>query len=223
MSAPPLSNYLTVLAHEIRDDVAAFKRSSTAAHEVYLTAGGKLVRAREAARRGQWGPFLETCGFSERVARNMMALARSGLSAEDITERGGVQASLESLRTKSPPDEKPESDSGDASDGEALSESDRARRRRDERKAAGLCIDCKAPSPDHVRCDRCRSRIAVADTRRRSLARLGAHMEPRLSEAAERGTGIRLTASEVAALVAGAVDRARTEASAVNDGQTTEG
>lgn len=70
MSNPPLTNYLTVLAHEIRDDVVAFKRSSTAAHEKYLAAGEKLVRAREAARRDQWGPFLETCGFSDRVARN---------------------------------------------------------------------------------------------------------------------------------------------------------
>ena len=121
MTAPPLSNYLTVLADQVRGEVAAFKRSSTAAHEAYIAAGSKLVDAREAARRGQRGSFLEACGISERVARNMMALARSGLTAEEITERSGVQASIEALRSKAPGEEKPESDSGDEATARRLS------------------------------------------------------------------------------------------------------
>ena len=97
MSAP-LSNFLTVLAAEVVSEVASFKRSSAAAHRAYLSAGAKLVDARANARRGQWAPFLAACGVSERVARNMMRLARAGLTADEVTERGGVQASLESLR-----------------------------------------------------------------------------------------------------------------------------
>ena len=36
---PRLSNFLTVLAVEIAGEVAAYKRSSTAAHRAYLAAG----------------------------------------------------------------------------------------------------------------------------------------------------------------------------------------
>ena len=82
-----------------------------------------------------------------------------------------------------------------------LSATDRARQRREELRNAGLCIDCKAPSPEHVRCETCRDRISVNEKRRRNLAWLGAHIEPRLAEAAERGVGIRLTASDVAEIL----------------------
>ena len=46
-----------------------------------------------------------------------------------------------------------------------------------------------------------RARISEADTHRRNFAKIGAHIEPRLADAASRGTGIRLTAEEVAELV----------------------
>ena len=49
MTAPALSNFLTVLAVEIAGEVAAYKRSSTAAHVAYLSAGRKLLDARENA------------------------------------------------------------------------------------------------------------------------------------------------------------------------------
>lgn len=95
---PGLSNYLTVLAVEVAGEVAAYKRSSHAAHVAYLEAGRKLADARECARRGEWAPFLEACGIEERTARNMMILARAELTPEAIEERGGIRASLESLR-----------------------------------------------------------------------------------------------------------------------------
>ena len=101
MTAPALSNFLTVLAVEIAGEVAAYKRSSTAAHIAYLSAGRKLLDARENAPRGQWAPFLAECGGVEpRTARNMMALARAGLTADDVTAAGGVRAALESLRDR---------------------------------------------------------------------------------------------------------------------------
>ena len=88
---PALSNYLTMLAVEVAGEVAAYKRSSTAAHRAYLTAGAKLLEARKAAKRGQWAAFMEACGVEARTARNMMTLARPGLSADDVTSAGGVR------------------------------------------------------------------------------------------------------------------------------------
>ena len=93
-----LSNYLTMLAAEVARQNAVYKRSSTAANRAYLTAGAKLVEARKAVKHGQWAAFLEACGIRKRTARNMMTLARSGLSADEITAAGGVRGALESLR-----------------------------------------------------------------------------------------------------------------------------
>ena len=98
MSGPALSNYLSVLAVEVAGEVAAFKRSSTAAHVAYLAAGRKLVEARGSARRGEWAPFLEACGIEARTARNMMTLARAGLTADDLTAAGGVRGALDAVR-----------------------------------------------------------------------------------------------------------------------------
>ena len=95
---PALSNYLAVLAVEVAGQIAHFKRCSTAANRAYLTAGAKLLEAREAARHGQWAAFLEACDIETRTARNMMTLARAGLSAADVTAAGGVRGALESLR-----------------------------------------------------------------------------------------------------------------------------
>ena len=63
-----LSNYLSVLAAEVAGEVAAYKRSSRAAHFAYLEAGRKLADARESARRGEWLPFLEACGIGHGAA-----------------------------------------------------------------------------------------------------------------------------------------------------------
>ena len=98
-STPALSNFLTVLAAEVAGEVAAFKRSSAAAHRAYLAAGAKLAEAREVARRGEWAPFLAACGdgLDERTAQRMMRLARSGMTPDDVTAAGGLRAALESL------------------------------------------------------------------------------------------------------------------------------
>lgn len=98
MTGPALSNYLSVLAVEVAGEVAAFKRSSTAAHVAYLAAGAKLVEARAHARRGEWGAFLARCGIEARTARDMMACARAGLTPDDLTAAGGVRGALEALR-----------------------------------------------------------------------------------------------------------------------------
>ena len=79
-----------------------------------------------------------------------------------------------------------------------------AQRRRQARRDAGLCIDCsRATDGWHVRCPACRARIAATDKRRREDAKLGAVLGLRIRDAARHGRGIRLTAADVAGLVAG--------------------
>ena len=93
-----LSNWLTVQAAEVAGDVARFKRASAEAHTAYMMAARRLVDVRGECRRGEWGEFLRAAGVEPRTARNMMTLARARLSADDMTEAGGVQAALDALR-----------------------------------------------------------------------------------------------------------------------------
>lgn len=96
--APALSNYLSALAGEVAAEFALYKSTSTAAHRAYLSVGTKLLEARQATRHGQWAVFLKASGLEGRTARNMMTLARAGLSADEVTAAGGVRAALELLR-----------------------------------------------------------------------------------------------------------------------------
>ena len=157
-TGPALSNYLAVLAVEIAGEVAAYKRSSTAAHVAYLTAGAKLLDARENAPRGQWAPFLAACGGVEpRTARNMMALARAGLTADDVTAAGGVRAALESLRDR--PQAETVSGNGTPGEGEKTETVSAIEAPAPGpmsvyqwRRARGLCVDCGEPSDGKARC-----------------------------------------------------------------------
>ena len=216
-TGPTLSNYLAVLAVEIAGEVAAFKRSSTAAHVAYLSAGRKLLDARENAPRGQWAPFLAACGGVEpRTARNMMALARAGLTADDVTAAGGVRAALESLRDR--PQAETVSGNGTPGEGEktetvsAPAPAPRTSADRNSapagpltlyqwRRAMSLCTACGGPSPDGaVRCPGCVERVSAQRAKRRVLAAVGGVLAPRIEAAAKAGTGIVLDPAEVAAL-----------------------
>ena len=97
-TGPVLSNYLTALAADVAGDVAAYRRGSIQSHRAYLSGAAKLVEARGACRRGEWGPFLERAGVTPRAARDMMMLSRAGMTAERMTDLGGVRAALEALR-----------------------------------------------------------------------------------------------------------------------------
>lgn len=66
----------------------------------YLEAGAVLADLRQSARRGEWAPLLARIGLSERTARQMMALARSGMTAGQVAAAGGV---WEALRQARPP------------------------------------------------------------------------------------------------------------------------
>ena len=97
-SVPVLSRSLTVQAADVAVEAAAFARTSLEAHRAYLEAGRRLVVARGECRPGEWGRFLEAAGVEPRAAADMMMLSNAGVSAERVTELGGVRAALESLR-----------------------------------------------------------------------------------------------------------------------------
>ena len=88
------SNFLSSMVPDVTKAVAVYRRAGIESHRAYIRAGRKLVEARPEAKRGQWSPFLQACGLSDRTARNMMALAR-GWSAKGITAIGGVRVALD--------------------------------------------------------------------------------------------------------------------------------
>ena len=202
------------------------KRASRESVEAFLETGHYLVEARPTCKRGQWGEWLARADIDPRTARYMLAVARSGASADDIEAAGGVRAFRESLAEKTEPgsvndapDAPPETpDSAapptavaptaqatthqSAPDPEKPQPTSADALRREAKRARGECIDCPNPSPDHVRCTECRTKIAERNQALRANARTGAALRTRLQEAAERGSGIRITAEEVARLLA---------------------
>lgn len=256
-AVPVLSNWLTVQAAEVAGDVARFKRATNEAHTAYLAAARRLVAVRGECRRGEWGAFLQAAGVEPRTARNMMQLARAGLSADDVTAAGGVQAALDALRAAAAGavevagealdagnggGEKPELNSvisgepaGDVGDeapvGAAVGRSDgdpggglvavppesvygvpggpggRAGASptglRAQRRARGACADCGAHSGEAYRCPPCAARHRAAAGRTTDHARIGRALSKRIRAAAGRGAGLRLSADDVAGLVAG--------------------
>lgn len=118
-AGPVLSNYLTALAADVAGDVATYRRGSIEAHRAYLAGGAKLVEARGACRRGEWGPFLERAGVGTRAARDMMMLSRAGVTAERMTDLGGVRAALEAIRIAAAGAVDAAGDVLDAGDGES--------------------------------------------------------------------------------------------------------
>lgn len=93
-----LSNWLTVQAAELAGEVARFKRASVEAHAANVWAGHRPVEVRGECKRRQWRPFLRAAGVEEGTSRDMMKLARAGVTADRITEYGGVRGALEVLR-----------------------------------------------------------------------------------------------------------------------------
>lgn len=84
---------LVAIATRVRHSLA-----NTASHIVEI--GGDLLEAKALAKRGEWGPFLESVGMHERTARDWMRLRRAydarKFTIEDI-RRHGLRGSLELL------------------------------------------------------------------------------------------------------------------------------
>ena len=54
--------------------------------------GGLLTEAKGRFQHGEWGDWLHRVGLATRTASTWMRLAGLGLTAEDVIERGGINA-----------------------------------------------------------------------------------------------------------------------------------
>ena len=62
-----------------------------------MAGGGGVSGARAECPLGDWMSCLEMTGVHERQARRLMQLARSGLTADTVSELGGIKAALAHL------------------------------------------------------------------------------------------------------------------------------
>ena len=60
-----------------------------------LEAGGLLTEAKGRLRHGEWGDWLGRVGLAKRTASTWMKLAGMDLTAEDVIERGGINAAAQ--------------------------------------------------------------------------------------------------------------------------------
>jgi hypothetical protein len=95
-----ISNSLADLAARIKAEHEATAASLKSGVEHAMAAGDLLVEARAQLKHGQWLPWLNTCGISERMAQRYMRLARNRAAIEakyDTVSDLGIKGALAML------------------------------------------------------------------------------------------------------------------------------
>lgn len=87
-------DYIVLIIEAVRDHRAHGLRKVRAAIE----GGNALAALRRKLRHGDFGPAVQRLGLGERTARRWMQVAASGLSAEEVQERGGIRRALAGLQ-----------------------------------------------------------------------------------------------------------------------------
>ena len=64
-------------------------------------AGAFLTQAKGRLRHGEWGDWLHRVGLAPRTASTWMKLAGMDLTAEDVIDRGGINAAARGAKPKS--------------------------------------------------------------------------------------------------------------------------
>ena len=72
------SNSLADLRERLRIEHAASPRPQRTSLNHAMAAGDILIQAKATAPRGQWLPWLKSCGLSERTAQRYIRLAGAG-------------------------------------------------------------------------------------------------------------------------------------------------
>jgi hypothetical protein len=93
-----LSKHLMELAARIGPAREAFAEADKRRVESALEAGRLLCQAKDDCAHHQWLAFLTTAGIYEQQARDLMQLARAGLTSYVVSEIGGIDAALAYLR-----------------------------------------------------------------------------------------------------------------------------
>jgi hypothetical protein len=89
-----VSKELMKLAEHIRPAREAFAEADKRRIESALEAGRLLCQAKNDCPHQQWLAFLTLADIYERQARELMLLARAGLTAHVVSEIGGIDAAL---------------------------------------------------------------------------------------------------------------------------------
>jgi len=194
MTGVVLSNRMADLAERAGEAFRLGRARSVEAAHAYIQCGLILAEAKTETGHGQWLPFLERADIPPRTAQRMMKLAATGMDAETLADKG-VKAALADLSRPAKNDTVTHLETAD------WSPADRARARRDERRALGQCVDCGQPAGGKARCERCRNGQSRRDKRTRSLARRFKAITPRLEAAAQKGRGVHLSAHDVTRLI----------------------
>ena len=87
-----------------------------------LEAGGLLTQAKGRLLHGEWGDWLHRVGLAPRTASTWMKLGGLGLTAEDVIERGGINAAARGDK----PESASEADLPDSNLDRALAEAEAA-------------------------------------------------------------------------------------------------
>ena len=77
------------------DAVSRFRVGQREAVAAALDAGALLTEAKDRLPHGAWGEWLGRVGLVPRTASTWMRLAKMGLTAADVIERGGINASAQ--------------------------------------------------------------------------------------------------------------------------------
>ena len=77
------------------DAVSRFRVGQRDAVGAALEAGGLLTQAKGRLQHGEWGDWLHRVGLAPRTARTWMKLASMDLTAEEVIERGGINAAAQ--------------------------------------------------------------------------------------------------------------------------------
>ena len=77
------------------DVVSRYKVGQHDAVSAALEAGPLLTKAKGRVEHGQWADWLDRVGLAPRTARTWMKLASMDLTAEEVIERGGINAAAQ--------------------------------------------------------------------------------------------------------------------------------
>ena len=82
------------------DAVSRFRVGQREAVGAALEAGGLLTQAKGRLQHGEWGDWLHRVGLAPRTASTWMKLASMALTAEEVIDRGGINAAARGSKPK---------------------------------------------------------------------------------------------------------------------------
>ena len=83
------------------DAVSRFRVGQKEAVGAALEAGGLLTKAKGRLHHGEWGDWLHRVGLAPRTASTWMKLSGMDLTAEEVVDRGGINAAARGVKPKS--------------------------------------------------------------------------------------------------------------------------